>query len=765
MRYIIVLLLINIVQCTSICYNVNDQLFSFGNTNRLIPRNINHINLPVYHGVAHTKHKNTVWFFGGKNGFFTYSCDLFVFKNDKLEKINTMGDQPGPMNFATLVYYNHHLYLFGGNYWMTTYNDLYDLDLQTMTWSKIVTNQVKVPTMYNHAAVMYKDSMLVIHGGGFENRYILSFNTSSAKWSDIRTDPYAIHDPSVFIVGSYLYIYDVRYNQFMTYDIIDNHFTHENSHPSMNRAWCVYTHDYLIHTIFHYYQKNISVMHTIHTKPQKHTFHITDYESLPTIHDMHNVTFKSFSEVSKKMDQWSRIMNMYTQAQGIMAEIHNVSNHELFTRLIRIQTNHTEKHQHINIMHNELNRVTNVVNNAYTTLIESRKKLALLNQRNNSLSGEFHFMKIGHDMHASNQESTKIRINNLKNDLVTTDSTIRSSNDQLINYKKAYESKHYMYAQFNKTLNNHEVDYNDINSKIAETRKAIQILERLIEKFKYNITLIHDTHHSVIESETILNERKRVLVNILSKINHIMETADLNDSFNYGFNVTDEEHKIESMYSLCNKQRVFLNENLNMSHVKLDVLMKLLDKLMREKMTSKKTSHVHTQRNLEYHHELVDLKYNIQVYNSTVDNARNKRKLLIKEISKEEESIDDIHKSLHKFHKKYRNIEQKRNTNEQDILVMINVITRHKSKIAKFRKIQLNYHQTLNSLIRDYNKNKDMFYYMYKQWNTRISIYQAKQSQLKLIIEQLINALDNINLVHDASEIHVELLKHNCNKI
>lgn len=80
---------------------------------------------------------------------------------------------PSPRSSASISYYNHALYIFGGaeeidNIEFTTDNQLYRFDMYTQEWSIIEILGDKPPGMHLHCTIVYDGYLYVVYGFSIE---------------------------------------------------------------------------------------------------------------------------------------------------------------------------------------------------------------------------------------------------------------------------------------------------------------------------------------------------------------------------------------------------------------------------------------------------------------------------------------------------------------------------------------------------------------------------------------------------------------------
>ncbi|XP_046677022.1 F-box only protein 42 [Homalodisca vitripennis] len=118
---------------------------------------------------------NSMYVFGGCTCTSTTFNDLWQLdlSSRKWNRLLTMGTYPTPKALATIVYYEGLLVLFGGwthptpfplhQAWRT-FNELHMYDINENRWSCVMTPTLSPPSMAGHSATVHKDQMVVFGG-------------------------------------------------------------------------------------------------------------------------------------------------------------------------------------------------------------------------------------------------------------------------------------------------------------------------------------------------------------------------------------------------------------------------------------------------------------------------------------------------------------------------------------------------------------------------------------------------------------------------
>ena len=94
-------------------------------------------------------------------------------KNATLENYSGLDNAPSPRSSASISYYNHALYIFGGasevdNIEFTADRELYKFDMRAKEWSIVEVAGEKLPGMHLHHTVVYDHYLYVVYGFSIE---------------------------------------------------------------------------------------------------------------------------------------------------------------------------------------------------------------------------------------------------------------------------------------------------------------------------------------------------------------------------------------------------------------------------------------------------------------------------------------------------------------------------------------------------------------------------------------------------------------------
>eukprot|EP01125_Pyxidicula_operculata_P014317 TRINITY_DN4767_c0_g2_i2.p1 TRINITY_DN4767_c0_g2~~TRINITY_DN4767_c0_g2_i2.p1 ORF type:complete len:298 (+),score=61.80 TRINITY_DN4767_c0_g2_i2:473-1366(+) len=123
-----------------------------------------------------------IYYFGGQNTQYTgtnavalWYNDVYCFdtENSLWDKLELKGDVPPPSGAGSLDIWNGDIYFFGGGYWkryeecpkdIIYYNDLYKLDINTLSWTKILTKGTAPSPRGGHSSLVVGNSLLITGG-------------------------------------------------------------------------------------------------------------------------------------------------------------------------------------------------------------------------------------------------------------------------------------------------------------------------------------------------------------------------------------------------------------------------------------------------------------------------------------------------------------------------------------------------------------------------------------------------------------------------
>lgn len=85
--------------------------------------------------------------------------------------------------------FNNSIYLFGGiSRGLYVHNDFYEFSLLSNKWKKVEPNGTELPKLFDHTAIVYKDSMYVFGGGGRDlgaTADLYQYNFETNEWKNI----------------------------------------------------------------------------------------------------------------------------------------------------------------------------------------------------------------------------------------------------------------------------------------------------------------------------------------------------------------------------------------------------------------------------------------------------------------------------------------------------------------------------------------------------------------------------------------------------
>ena len=130
--------------------------------------------------IATSAMKTKLYLFGGQFDD-TYFNDLAVFdlssfrrENSHWEFIKSKGFIPPPLTNHTMVSYDYQLWVFGGDTQHGLVNDVFRFNSNDNEWSRLETTGSKPPPMQEHSAIVYKNLMCVIGGKDEHDLYLNS---------------------------------------------------------------------------------------------------------------------------------------------------------------------------------------------------------------------------------------------------------------------------------------------------------------------------------------------------------------------------------------------------------------------------------------------------------------------------------------------------------------------------------------------------------------------------------------------------------------
>jgi len=164
-------------------------------------------------------YKDTMYTFGGNGGLVDNYSNLVLtyplpFKPENLIKTHeALPGAPQPRSAHTAVVYKNQMYIFGGWNGHESLNDLYSLNLDTLQWRKIVSENGPSKRRM-HSAVVYKDNMYLF--GGYDESHsahsyndLFCFDFQTETWKTVACQgriPKGRSRAGATVVGNNMYI-------------------------------------------------------------------------------------------------------------------------------------------------------------------------------------------------------------------------------------------------------------------------------------------------------------------------------------------------------------------------------------------------------------------------------------------------------------------------------------------------------------------------------------------------------------------------------
>jgi len=120
------------------------------------------------HTGAVSASRNTLYIFGGFGGKSrNYLADMwtFNFETQTWSEVTTRGDIPSPRSRMKMVEYNDKLYVFGGWDKVTHFDELFEFNIETSTWTKIDFGVNDDTYKIGQFSVSLHDNILYVFGG------------------------------------------------------------------------------------------------------------------------------------------------------------------------------------------------------------------------------------------------------------------------------------------------------------------------------------------------------------------------------------------------------------------------------------------------------------------------------------------------------------------------------------------------------------------------------------------------------------------------
>lgn len=141
--------------------------------------------------IATNQMKTKLYLFGGQfddtffNDLAVYDLSSFRRSDSHWEFLKPKTFVPPPLANHTMVSYDHKLWVFGGDTMQGLINKVFVYNITSNDWSLVETTGAKPPPLQEHAALIYKDLMCVIGGKNEQDIYsnsVYFLNLRSCKW-------------------------------------------------------------------------------------------------------------------------------------------------------------------------------------------------------------------------------------------------------------------------------------------------------------------------------------------------------------------------------------------------------------------------------------------------------------------------------------------------------------------------------------------------------------------------------------------------------
>lgn len=141
--------------------------------------------------IAASQMKTRLYLFGGQFDD-TYFNDLAVFDLSSFRRPDSHWEflkpttfSPPPLTNHTMISYDNYLWVFGGDTLQGLINQVFKYDVANNDWSIVETTGQKPPPMQEHAAVLYKHVMVVMGGKDENDNYLNNvyfLNLKTQEW-------------------------------------------------------------------------------------------------------------------------------------------------------------------------------------------------------------------------------------------------------------------------------------------------------------------------------------------------------------------------------------------------------------------------------------------------------------------------------------------------------------------------------------------------------------------------------------------------------
>eukprot|EP01116_Phalansterium_solitarium_P011140 TRINITY_DN2674_c0_g1_i1.p1 TRINITY_DN2674_c0_g1~~TRINITY_DN2674_c0_g1_i1.p1 ORF type:complete len:405 (+),score=24.63 TRINITY_DN2674_c0_g1_i1:293-1507(+) len=162
-------------------------------------------------------YKNNLWFLGGYNAsIYTNEVCRYDLETGESFKVQCAGTPFSPRSAMTTVVYRQNAYVFGGwsGFEGVWFNDLYKLDLDTLTWECVSTTGT-APARTSHVAVLHKNCMYIF--AGYSGQTYLNdlhqLNLDTNTWTEIKCSGQipeprsrfcaAVHNNTMYCLGGW----------------------------------------------------------------------------------------------------------------------------------------------------------------------------------------------------------------------------------------------------------------------------------------------------------------------------------------------------------------------------------------------------------------------------------------------------------------------------------------------------------------------------------------------------------------------------------
>ena len=128
---------------------------------------------------------------GDSRGCFNNQLFHFNPVSSEWTNLKCLGVVPTPRSYHATTVFGDKVWLYGGQTQGITCDDLYQLDMCSLTWTQIQTMTLKPGRMQGCSLNVMRENQLVLHGGKDENTWILDL--SSYSWKKCTYDSFRRH--------------------------------------------------------------------------------------------------------------------------------------------------------------------------------------------------------------------------------------------------------------------------------------------------------------------------------------------------------------------------------------------------------------------------------------------------------------------------------------------------------------------------------------------------------------------------------------------